>query len=238
MLEGPAVVLATGKHDLRGAGRPAMSADPAVGLRWRLEGTGALQVMLGHAVELHLFAGGYAGFAIQEDGSANLCMAVKRSVLSAAGGDPVALLDRLVAENPALARRIAAAGNQPGAAQAVANVPYGLILTRPANGALRVGDQAAVIPSLAGEGIAIALASGIAAGQAIGQGLDALRFQRRLARRIRIPVKLAGAISGGEAHPLVAAAMVRAAGLLPGLSGLAARLSRIDDQSCYSMPPG
>ncbi len=238
MLEASAVVLATGKHDLRGARRPAMSDDPAVGLRWRLSGTAALQAMVEHAVELHLFAGGYAGLAIQEDGSANLCMAVKRSVLSAAGGDPSALLERLADENPALAQRIAAAGSQPGAAQAVANVPYGLLLVQPAGQALRVGDQAAVIPSLAGEGIAIALASGAEAAFAVSLGLDALRFQRRLARRMHLPVRVAGAIASIAGRPLGAAGMVQAAGLIPALSGLAARLSRVDDQPGYSMPPG
>lgn len=238
LIEGAATVLATGKHDLRGAGRPAMSADPAVGLRWRLVRSPALQALVGHAVELHLFAGGYAGLAIQEDGAANLCMAVKRSVLAAAGGDPLCLLELLAGDNPALTARIAAAGGQPGAAQAVANAPYGWITSRPVSGALRIGDQAAVIPSLAGEGMAFALASGAAAGAAIRQGLEALRFQRRLAMRLRVAVRVAGAIAHVGASEAGAGIMVRAVGLWPGLSGLAARLSRIGDRPGYSIPPG
>jgi flavin-dependent dehydrogenase len=234
-LEASAAVLATGKHDLRGAGRPAMSADLAVGLRWRLAGAGALQALITHAVELHLIAGGYAGLALQEDGTANLCMAVKRSVLLEAGGDPARLLERLAEAHPALGARIAASGSDPGTAQAVANVPYGWIAARPASGCLRVGDQAAVIPSLAGEGIAIALASGVAAGLAIAQGLDAARFQRRLARRVRLPVRIAGAVARTAAHPAGAAAIVRSVSLIPALSSLAARASRIRG---YSIPPG
>jgi flavin-dependent dehydrogenase len=233
-----AVILATGKHDLRGAGRPVLSSDPAIGLRWRLAGTSAVQALVGHAVELHLFAGGYAGLALQEDGSANLCMAVKRSVLASAGGDPARLLERLASENPALAARIAAAGDEPGAAQAVANVPYGWIAARPAAGALRIGDQAAVIPSLAGEGMAIALASGVAAGQAVVEGLDAARFQPRLARRLRFPVRVAAAIAGLGSSTAGARALVGAVGVLPVLSRLAARLSRVDDEPRYSIPPG
>lgn len=238
VLDATATILATGKHDLRGAGRSGESADPAVGLRWRLAGTTALRAMIGHAVELHLFAGGYAGLALQEDGAANLCMAVRRSVLTAAGGDPVALLERLAAANPALSARIGASGSLPGAAQAVANVPYGLIVAQPAMGALRVGDQAAVIASLAGEGMAIALVSGAAAGMAVVQGLDAARFQRRLARRTRLPVKVAGAIARMAGHPAGATAMLRAVRLVPALSGLAARASRMGDAAAYSMPPG
>jgi flavin-dependent dehydrogenase len=237
-LEARAIILATGKHDLRGAGRAAFSADPAIGLRWRLRGTRALGAMVGDAVELHLFSGGYAGLALQEDGSGNLCMAVKRSVLAAAGGDPVRLLETLAGANPALEARITAAGDAPGAAQAVANVPYGWIATETAGGALRVGDQAAVIPSLAGEGMAIALASGASAGAAIREGLDALRFQRRLAKRLRVPVRVAGAIAHVGTRAAGARMTVRAVGLWPGLSGLAARLSRVGDRPGYSIPPG
>jgi flavin-dependent dehydrogenase len=237
-IHAPFTVLATGKHDLRGAGRPAVSADPALGLRWRLAETPRLRRLVGHAVELHLFAGGYAGLALQEDGSANLCMAVKRSVLAAAGGDPQALLERLAAAHPALAARIVAAGSEPGAAQAIANVPYGWITTEPAGDVFRIGDQAAVIPSLAGEGMAIALASGIASGMAVARGLDAARFQRRLARRAWLPVRVAGAIAQAGTGGTGGGMVVRAAGLLPGLPALAARLSRMGEGRLYSIPPG
>jgi flavin-dependent dehydrogenase len=227
-------VLATGKHDLRGVGRSAVSADPALGLRWRLAGSPRLRRLVGHAVELHLFAGGYAGLALQEDGSANLCMAVKRSVLAAAGGDPQALLERLAAAHSALEARITAAGGEPGAAQAVANVPYGWITTEPAGDVFRIGDQAAVIPSLAGEGMAIALASGIAAGEAVAQGLDAARFQRRLARRAWLPVRVAGAIAQAGTGGVGGGLVVRTAALLPGLPVLAARLSRMGEGRHYT----
>ncbi len=227
VLSGTATILATGKHELRGAGRAAPSENTALGLRWRLPHSARLQALVGDAVELHLFAGGYAGLAIQEDGTANLCMAVKRSVLAAAGGDPASLLAQLGAAHRALADRLDAAGGDPGTAQAVANVPYGWIAAQPVHGALRVGDQGAVIPSLAGEGIAIALASGRAAGEAVLQGMDAARFQRQLAASARAPVRVAGAIAAMASRPLGAQTITRAVGVMPWLSGLAARASRI-----------
>jgi len=228
-LETDRLILATGKHDLRGAGREQPSNDPAIGLRWRLAETDKLRDMVASAVELHLFPGGYAGLAVQEDGTGNLCMAVRRSVLISAGSDPVRLLNRLTEENPSLAARIDAAGSDPGPAQAIANVPYGWIARHPAGEALRIGDQAGVIPSLAGEGIAIALASGAAAGLAIQRGIEAARFQRRLARRLRFPVAVAGAIAGAGTRSLGSAALVRTVKLAPALSRLAARLSRVTD---------
>ncbi len=237
-MAGTGTILATGKHELRGAGRPHPARDPALGLRWRLAGTPPLHEMVAGAVELHLFPGGYAGIAIQEDGSANLCMAVKRSVLTAAGGDPLRMLAILSTSNPALAARIDAAARDPGAAQAVANVPYGWITRRHLGAAFRIGDQAAVIPSLAGEGMAIALSSGMAAGRAILEGMDADRFQSRFARRAWMPVRVAGAIAAIGTSRLGSTAVVRAVNLLPPLSGLAARMSRIGEGPVYSMPPG
>ena len=103
-----ALLLATGKHELRGLARPetARGPDPALGVRVRLGPAPALSRLVGRRVELHLFEGGYAGCAEQEDGTVNLCMAVRRSRLTAAGS-PRALLD-------ALGGRIAASGRAAG----------------------------------------------------------------------------------------------------------------------------
>lgn len=220
------VVLATGKHELRGQRRAAPGGDPALGLRWRLPAGAALRGLVGDAVELHLFPGGYAGLALQEDGTANLCMAVRRSVLAAAGGDPAALLARLATAHPQLGERVAAASGAIAPAQAVANVPYGWI-ARAAGTAYRVGDQAAVIPSLAGEGIAIALASGTAAADAIGQGAGAAAAQRAFARQAARPVRVAGALWHAAETRAGAAAMTRGVAALPLLARAAARWSRV-----------
>lgn len=223
---GERIVLATGKHELRGERRTAPGADPALGLRWRLPAGALLRRLVGDAVELHLFAGGYAGLAMQEDGCANLCLAVRRSVLAAAGGDPAALLARLAAAHPHLAERVAAAIGPVAAAQAVANVPYGWI-ARDAGAAYRIGDQAAVIPSLAGEGIAIALTSGAAAAASIARGADAATTQRAFARRAAVPVRVAGALWQAAERPAGAAAMIGAVRAAPWLARVAGRLSRL-----------
>ena len=64
---------------------------------------------------------------------------------------------------------------------------------RPSRAVYRVGDQAAVIASLAGDGIAIALASGAAAAQAClhGDGPGARAYQQDFARRAARPVAIA-----------------------------------------------
>lgn len=188
--------LASGKHDVRGAARPADARgdDPTLGLRLRLAPAPGLTRLIGGAIELHLFPGGYAGLALQEDGSANLCMAVHRSRLQAAGGAP-ALLATLAGALPALGDRLAYA-DPAAAVDAVANVPYGWRTDRAEAGQVRLGDQAACIPSLAGEGMGIALASGMGAASAyVRGGPDALPgWQRRFAGAVARPMRVAGAL--------------------------------------------
>ncbi|WP_205083330.1 NAD(P)/FAD-dependent oxidoreductase, partial [Paracraurococcus ruber] len=76
---------------------------------------------------------------------------------------------------------------------AVAGVPYGW--RAPAAGPpglYRVGDQASVIPSFTGEGIALALHSGLAAAAAILDGGDATQFQAAWQRRSAGAMRWAG----------------------------------------------
>ncbi|HEX8554422.1 MAG TPA: FAD-dependent monooxygenase [Sphingomonas sp.] len=217
-IESDTLFLASGKHDVRGSARPApRAADPALGLRVRLPAHPTLDRLVGDAIELHPFRGGYAGIVRQEDGSANICMALRRSRLREAGGDPAALLLRLAAEHPHLGDRIALGTAPP--ADAVANVPYGwrALATRP--GVFRVGDQAGVIPSLAGEGMGIALATGRSAAEAwiIGGPVAAEEWQRHTARRLRRPLAIAGLLRD--------IAETRAAALLPWMPETLIRLS-------------
>lgn len=191
-----ALFLATGKHDLRGLARPddARGVDPTLGLRLRLGPARPLDRLIGDAVELHLFDRGYAGLVRQEDGTANLCLAVRRSRLAEAGS-PAALLAALGRDAPPLADRLAFMAAD-ARFDAVANVPYGWRATDGAAGLFRLGDQAGVIPSLAGEGMGIALASGLAAARAYfrdgpGAGAD---WQPRFARSLARPIGVAGLV--------------------------------------------
>ena len=68
----------------------------------------------------------------------------------------------------------------------------------------RLGDQAAVIPSLAGEGVGIALASGIRAACAITAGEGGDIFQPRLAAALARPLRTAVGLSSLAARPAIA----------------------------------
>ena len=218
------LVLATGKHELRGANRPVDISTRPLGLRTSLVPAPALGAALEGVIELHLYDGGYAGLLMQEDGTANLCLSASRARLKEAGGiEP--LVARLADELPALAVRLGEGGT--GEWSAVSGVPYGWRAKATADRVYRVGDQAAVIASLAGDGIAIALASGMAAAQAIAGGVPAARFQRDWARRARRPVGLAELLRRSAEHGAARDAMMGLLGGFPSLAPLAARLTRI-----------
>ncbi|MFL6845452.1 MAG: NAD(P)/FAD-dependent oxidoreductase [Allosphingosinicella sp.] len=221
---GEILILATGKHELRGGARPVDISTRPLGLRTALKPSPGLAKALEGVIELHLYEGGYAGLLMQEDGTANLCLSASRARLKAAGGiEP--LVEQLAAELPALGSRLD--DGEVVGWSAVSGVPYGWRASATVDGVYRVGDQAAVIASLAGDGIAIALESGLAAARAIAAGTPARDFQRQWASRARRPIGLAEVLRRSAEHDRARAAMMGLLGWFPSLAPLAARLTRI-----------
>lgn len=214
--------IATGKHELRGVARAIDGRAVSAGLRAAIAPSPQLARALAGTIELHLYEGGYAGLLLQEDGYVNLCLSVAQARM---GDGREALLAALLAEAPRLADRI---GAMPDAWEAVAGVPYGWRAKATAPGVYRVGDQAAVIASLAGDGIAVALASGAAAAQAClhGDGKGARAYQQAFARRAARPVRIAEALRHMAERRIERGVMMRLA-KIGGLPGLAALLTRI-----------
>lgn len=226
-LSSESLFLATGKYDVRGAAR-ARDTATTLGLRLLIPPHPALRAMIGGAIELHLFDGGYCGAVINERGEANLCMAVGKSRLADAGGSAPRLIEQIGHENPALGERIAFARDV--STEAIGAIPYGWIAGDSRPGLFRLGDQAAVIPSLAGEGNGIALASAIRAAAAwhSGGALHAQPFQRAFARTARRPVTIAMWLWRLSETRLAAATAIRLVGLAPQIATQLSRMTRID----------
>lgn len=222
-VEAGAVFLATGKHDLRGHRRPPGLHGDLLGfkLHWRL-GEAETEA-LGGAVELHLFAGGYAGLERVEDGIANLCLVVRRGVFRGDGDWP-ALLARL-RRTPALGARLRGGAPLWPRPLAAAAIPYGHV-QRTSEGLWRLGDQAAVIPSFAGEGMALALNSAERAAEAYLAGDGAEAFQAGWARAVGGRVQAATALSHALVHGWSQGLASGAAGLKPGLLSAVAGAAR------------
>jgi menaquinone-9 beta-reductase len=158
---------------------------------------------------------------MQEDGCANLCLSFDPARLP---GRPEALLRALEPGAPLLIERAAAAGGW----CAIAGVPYGWRSGEAAAGRFRLGDQAAVIASLAGDGVAIALASAASAVDAWQRHgpAGAAGHQRGFAGHARRPLAiatLARRLAESRILRPPALALLRRLPLLPGL----ARATRI-----------
>jgi menaquinone-9 beta-reductase len=230
-IDADSLFLATGKHDLRGLARPKLASDDStMGLRVKIGPHPRLTALIGNSIELHLFDRGYVGLLLQEDGRANLCLAVRKSRLAEAGGKPETLLGQLGDASPALGERLAFLDALPNA-DAIAAVPYGWRATETTPGVFRLGDQAAVIPSIAGEGNGIAIASGIAAANAWSAGGrdGAIAYQRDFARRTRRPVAVAKWLWERGETPWSAALATQALNLAPFIAQSFARATRIRD---------
>ncbi len=221
-----ALFLATGKHELRGLPRGERDdgGDPSLGLRVTLSPGPRLARALAGRIELHLFAGGYAGLVVQETGRANLCLAARKSALAAVGGSPDALLARWADESGPFAERLAA--RDPGPADAIAAVPYGWRARTTVPGVWRLGDQAAVIPSLAGEGLGIAVASGADAARAWLAGANAPDWQARFAARAARPLRVARLLRAIGERPALARRLLPLA-RIPGMMDFMGGATRI-----------
>lgn len=218
--------LATGKHDVRGWRRPPGPQPDLIGFKqhWRLASAQAGGVE--RRVELHLFPGGYAGLEPVERDRANLCLVVRSRAFEAAGRSWSALLATLMRTCPSLAARLAGAESETAKPLAIASIPYGHVRRR-SDGVWRLGDQAAVIPSFAGEGMSIALHSARLAADALLSGATAHAYQRTLARDVGRQVALATWVSQALVRPWSQAAGVTALQVAPAIVSLVATATRI-----------
>jgi len=228
VVSGDALLLATGKHELRGMARPQQmdGASSVVGLRTSLPSSTRLRQELEGVIELHLFDGGYAGILLQEDGTGNLCLSIDRERLNRAGGVD-GLVAELSTELPQLATRLHDVASAKW--ESVAGVPYGWRAQKTEAGSFRLGDQGAVIASLAGDGVAIALTSGIEAAAALlreGPG-GAQSFQKNFARRAGRPLRIASALRAAAENGRSRDILMFVLSLAPALVSTGARLTRI-----------
>jgi len=223
-----AAFLATGKHDLRGWQRPAGLQDDLLAFKLHLRLAPGQALALDRHVELALFTGGYAGLAPVEGGRANLCLLVRRRRFAALAHTWEALLAAIREESPHLDARLRGAEACSARPLALSSIPYGYVRRR-ADGLFRLGDQAAVIPSFAGDGMAIALHSAALAAQAYLAGRDADSFQRRLARDVTPQVLLATGLSHGLVRRPTQVLLAALARLAPGLVTTIAARTRVSD---------
>lgn len=219
-------VLATGKHELRGWRRTPGRQPDLVGFKqhWRL--TAAELDRLAGTVEFALFSGGYLGLEPIEGGGVNLCLLVRRARLARFGGSWESLLAAVRAETPSLECRLR--GGQPCLSRplAIAGIPFGH-LWQGGPGPWRLGDQAAVVPSFAGLGIAVALHSARLAADAFLRDASADDYHRRLGASLSGLVRRGTFLSRLLVHTAAQPVIGAAAAAMPWLIQRCAETTRL-----------
>jgi hypothetical protein len=113
---------------------------------------------------------------------------------------------------------------------AIAGTPYGHLHRSVRHGSpdlFRLGDQACVVPSLAGDGMAIALQSAMAATTTWLGGGSATDYHARFARQASAPLRFASLIHFACLTPAMQPMVAAACRAWPATLGLAASLSRV-----------
>ena len=130
-----------------------------VGFKRHHRATPGVTADLEDHVEIHTFEGGYCGMSHVESGAVNVCCLLETRVLKEAGGDWEGVVKVMSDRNPVLRARMAGlTPHEETKTLATAQVPFRD--KKPVRGGvLFVGDAAAVIAPLAGDGQAMALTS-------------------------------------------------------------------------------
>lgn len=186
------LILATGKYEFQTVNKRAGRDSGLVGFKMHLRLKPSALKALGNHCDLFVFDGGYGGLAPIENGLVNLCFLLERSRLKGLKTDWGHLALHISRGNSALSHYLDEAEPQFSQFVTVARVPYGFIRrARPESGIYCVGDQMAVIPSLTGDGMTIALRTGLAAASSILKGQSAVDYQRQVTSTLRTQIETA-----------------------------------------------
>ena len=190
------VFLATGKHEIRGW-RRTEKPPGFIGFKMYFQLSPSQREELRDMVEVVLFEGGYAGLELVEDDTVNLCLVVQKDIYTACGKNWPRLLIHLQSIAPQLKNRMDNAVPHWPRPLAIYNIPYGFICKpeKALPGLFRLGDQTAVIPSFAGDGISIALHSAFLAANDYLSGASSRFYQKKMRRVTLWPIGKARILS-------------------------------------------
>jgi flavin-dependent dehydrogenase len=234
-LEAPTAFLATGKHDLRGHGRPK-DTHQWVGFKMYYRLNVAQTADLADGSELTLYPGGYGGIQPVEDGITNFCCVVQRRYFARAGLRWEGLLAKMKEDCPHLAMRLEGAEPLLEKPITITHIPYGYLRRATEDGLYCIGDQAAVIPSFTGDGISIALHTARQAATAYLAAEPAPVFQPRLRSEMLPQMRLAQFAASGLNNPISRAVLPFCLRVWPGAMRVTARLTRVAQPAPHPAP--
>jgi len=218
-------VLATGKHSLRGYQRPRRNL---TGFKLLFRANEQALQKLSATVQLAVFGGGYIGAVVVEDRGVSMAWLVRNELLPSLGTAWHQHRDFLTKRAPILPEFLVGLEPRMQKPLAVSGLPLGYLRHRAvADNLYAVGDQLAVIPSLAGDGAAIALASGKKAAEAILGATTARSFQREFTKGLRWQFRFAGLGQAAFENPIARLLGIRLAAAAPSIVRSAVRATRL-----------
>jgi menaquinone-9 beta-reductase len=219
------LIVGTGKFDFK-TGRKRVGRDSGyVGFKMHLRLKPSVYQRIKNSVDLYVFEGGYGGLSPIEEGKANFCFVIRRSALREAGSTWLTLANYICKHNWQASRDLDGAVPLFDRAVSCPVIPYGFLRKRAEYaGIYHIGDQLAVIPSLTGDGMSIALDSArtvvdyVAHQSKLAARSQSFAYHSLMHRRLRIQLEF-----GFQLHKLfrqpkacdwAAAALARAPWLL------------------------
>jgi hypothetical protein len=152
---------------------------------------------------------------------------VRQRVFKQLGGNWPALLNHMSGHSVHLAARLSRASALWPRPLSLSSIPYGYMRGHAHGGPWRLGDQSAVIPSFAGDGMSIALHSAMLAASMYASGHSAEQYQLRLAGDVGGQVSLATLISKALVNPVASPILRALAWVWPGSLPAVATSTRI-----------
>lgn len=200
-------IVADGKSALMGdAGKPAATTD--LGIKAHFRGVRA------DSRSIHLFTldGHYGGLAAVEDGLWNVALSVPQALVRAGGGDLAALWEGWVEGNPFL--RAAFVGAERQGEFLASPLPRFAVRNRWPVRVIPVGNAAAALEPIGGEGMGLAMRSAeLAAGAIVvaregGRGVDLVALRREFARLWRTRRPACRTVAIMMSQPAIARAVI------------------------------
>ncbi len=197
-----------------------------------------LNVDMPNRVELCMYPGGYVGINPVEDGRVNVCLLVQTDAFQQNGGSPLAALSHS-AESTRLGERLEGAVIDSESVCTVAAVDTQRTPEPIWNGSICIGDTAAMIPPLCGDGMAMALRSAELVVPLTVRFLDGklsysellLTYRQVWQKEFRLRLRVGRRLQTLLGLPLAGTALIAAGKYLPGLVDYLGQATRgsVDD---------
>jgi menaquinone-9 beta-reductase len=151
MIPAKKILIATGKHDQKNHKRNGENTFTGFKMHYQLDSFN--KQILNSNVNVFLFKGGYAGLCFIENEIANLCLIIDQAVYKKHCHNYKDLLEYIRKQNKFLDKQLKDSNPLWDRPLSISNIPYGFIDNSRDHS---IGDQYAVIPSIMGNGMAIA----------------------------------------------------------------------------------